>query len=91
MALNTSEIQSPDYSKNARKCGEYEPCLICGRPIKQIARYINLHEGGATIVTDDEREALNAAGRENADMGVAPIGPDCARQHRAVLAPYIRK
>jgi hypothetical protein len=91
MALDISTIQSPDYAKNARKCGEYEPCLICGRPIKQIARYINVHEGGATIVTDEERDALNAAGRANADMGVALIGPDCARQHRALLAEYIRK
>jgi hypothetical protein len=91
VSLSINTIRSADYGKHAARCGEYEPCLICGRPIKQIAKYVRVHEGGATIVTDEEADALNAAGRESADFGVQLIGPECVREHRAALAPYIRK
>lgn len=91
MALEIKTIRSADYSKNAAKCGEYEPCLICGKPIKQIAKYVRVHDGGASIVTDEEAEARNAEGRDCADFGVQLIGPECVRQHREALAPYIRR
>jgi hypothetical protein len=87
MSISIDSIRSADYSKNAGRCGEYEPCFVCGKPIKQIARYVHVHEGGSSIVTAEEAAALNAAGRQNADMGVMLIGPDCAR--RPEIKPYI--
>lgn len=76
-----------DFQKNQEKAGDLLPCVVCGRGIKaKNPRMVHVHDGGASIVTEDEAAKLNP----NADMCFFPIGPCCLRKHPE-LKPYIQR
>ena len=81
--------------RNRKRYGQSSgyPCLVCGKPCKDDGKavWVYLHDGGGTIVTADEYEARNAAGHDDEQLGAYPIGPDCYRKHKAVLAPYVQR
>ncbi len=82
--------RSPDYDSNYARAPHNtgkETCVVCGRNVNPVqARWLHLHEGGLTAVTEEEAEILNPA----ADMGMYPIGRDCLRSQPA-LKPYAHK
>lgn len=69
-------------------CGR---CILCDAPIRTAERckYVRVHDGGMSIVTEAEAEARNLAGKGGADCGAQPIGPECYRKHKIALAPYM--
>ena len=75
----------------SRPMGKHGRCLLCYAPVnnERTVRWFHLHEGGVAIVTEVEADKLNAEGRESWDCGAYPIGPECYRKHKAVLAPYV--
>jgi len=73
----------PDYSKNSAKPSEHYPCVVCGKPASNPRYMVHLHNGGSTIVTEDEAEQLDPAG----DMSLYPLGSDCLKKHPE-LKPY---
>lgn len=89
--------RSTHYERNTERypcrAGE-DPCLVCGKPIKQANQHhmVHLHNGGWTAVTEAEAAELDArdhAKGVTADLGGWPIGPDCLRQHPELL-PYVQ-
>jgi hypothetical protein len=60
--------------------GVAEPCIICGKKIKnpKFGHWLRLIDGGEIITDDDEnaRPSENAAG----EMGWYPCGPDCYKK-----------
>lgn len=92
-SLDIGEIwDSAAHERNSRRAdrGSGPECLVCGRAIKDESKalWVWLHEGGETIVDTEMGEHLNASGHGNEDCGGQPIGPECRRKHRAVLAPF---
>ena len=75
----------------ARPDGEYGRCLLCEAPVndRSKAKWFYLHRGGSAIVTEAEAAALNETDERSADCGYHPIGPECFRKHKALLAPYV--
>lgn len=82
---------SPNYNKNSENCKPNEsPCIICGKGISGPAPYVHAHNGTLSfIVTEEEAERLNAAGKSGADMGCWPIGPDCLKKNPQ-LKPFLQ-
>ena len=91
--LDLEVMRSADYRKNedTYPCRSIhcEPCQICGKAVNTAKRYwmVHLHDGGITIVTEDEAEAKNAAGQGSWDVGGHAVGPECAKN--PVLRPYL--
>ena len=58
--------------------GDGDPCVICGKPVKQDGKshWIRLGGGGSYAVTNAEA-AADPAG----DLGAYPVGPTCWRKH----------
>lgn len=56
---------------------------MCGRAVTKPQWTVHLHNGGESLVTEEEAAKLDAAG----DMGCYPIGADCLRKHPEVK-PY---
>jgi hypothetical protein len=85
MALDIMAVRSARYDQNEERVrGDAHPCLICGLPVQPpFRRWLHLHDGGATIVTDTEAAAL---GREG-DLDYFPVGPECAK--KKAVAPYV--
>ena len=77
-----------ENERRFRRKPAHERCLLCGRPVrKERAQWVHVHEGGSSIVTEEEAFALNVAGQSGGDMYGFPIGPDCWRSHPE-LHPY---
>jgi hypothetical protein len=66
--------QTPDYARNARKCGDDFPCARCGRPIKNKDRATWVRLDIHNNIRGDE-ETVNPAH----DLGGFPIGPECKK------------
>lgn len=84
--------KNPDWHQQADRCGDRTPCIICGRPVTRPRYWLHEHEGGGTIVTQEEAATLDARDRAqgvSSDMGCWPIGSDCLRQHPE-LRPYVQ-
>lgn len=81
--IQVSKYISPRYD-NSALTGDQQPCIICGKAIKneKLATWVHLHNGGASIVTEAEAATLNPA----ADCGLYPIGPTCAKKIPGVEA-----
>jgi len=71
-------------SYNQRRITTSEFCFICGRDVKNPKHFIHVHEGGRTIVTEEEAKTLDPSG----DMGGFCVGPECIRNHPEIK-PYI--
>lgn len=86
-----NEAQIERNHKREVGTSQHGRCILCGANIRRPdnAVYVHEHYGGGTIVTEAEADALNAAGRGSEDLGGQPIGPECAKKHRKVLAPYL--
>jgi len=67
------EVRSEHYKVNAKRCGKKQPCLICGKAIKDEskAKYVQLLTNG-NIVSSTEKF-------ENS-QGQFPVGTDCAKK-----------
>ena len=91
--LDLEVMRSPRYNDNedASRCRHIfcEPCVICGKAVNTAKRYwmAHIHDGGVTIVSEDEAESINALGRGYLDMGGYAVGPECAKD--PVLRPYL--
>lgn len=74
-----------------RPDGKHGRCLLCEAPVnnERAAKWFYLHRGGAALVTEAEAAALNETDERAADCGYHPIGPECYRKHKDVLAPYV--
>lgn len=81
----------PRYSTNFRgeaKGTDVGPCVVCGKPVKAPGKlFVHVIDGGGSVCTPDEDDAH--WGR-NDDLGIQPIGSDCARRHPE-MKPYIRR
>lgn len=93
--LDLFDLENPNEQAkwSRRGCPDGStPCLLCGRPVKNEAKttkWFLVHHGGSHIVTEARYEELNAAGRGGAQLGLQPIGPECYRQHKSLLEPYL--
>lgn len=77
--------RSVNYSKNSEKAnGNEAPCVLCGKPVKNVRYEVHLHRGGSHVVT--EKEALNLDLAE--DMGMYPLGSECYRSCPEIR-PYV--
>ena len=71
----------PKYSENQDRCGDYLPCVVCGKPVKSPdAPAVRVLDGGDRFAT--EVEAAQDAADPAGDMGCFPVGPDCAQKLR---------
>jgi hypothetical protein len=61
------------------------PCCICGKNIRAAKRFVHIHNGGESLVTEVEAATMDEA----ADLGLQPIGEDCIRKHPEVK-PYLQ-
>jgi hypothetical protein len=66
-----------NFSKNADKCGDAMPCVVCGKPCPTSPFSVHVHGGGSDLVTEEEAKNLDDAG----DLGWYPIGRNCLKQH----------
>lgn len=85
--MSVSPFDHPKYNDNEQRCGENdEPCVICGKPIKdkERAKWLRVVDGGDRFATSDE--VVDEAG----DMGSYPIGSGCLRKHRKELATFMK-
>ena len=78
-------FSGPNYRKNSDKCGEFEPCAICGKAVKdRHAHMVNVADGGGIFVSEAEAEQLRVEGDAGLMNGF-PIGPECWRKHKAAF------
>lgn len=90
--LDGLAFSGPRYHENANKAGSdpnFHPCVICGKLTdvrKRGVGWVRVHNGGDSIVTDEEAARLNAEGHEAGDMYYFVVGPDCRRRHREIEA-----
>ncbi len=63
-----------------------QPCIVCGRKVRNPQHMVHVHNGGVTIVTETEAEQMDAS----ADVGLYPIGSDCLRAHPEIK-PYVQE
>lgn len=70
----------------ARAKSDCQPCIICGRQVRDPRYMVHVHDGGDSIVTEVEASMLS----ESADMGLFPIGPDCLKAHPEIK-PYVQE
>ena len=68
-----SEVRTDNYSANEKKCGHFEPCLICGKPIKnpETAKQVQLLTNGNIVSSNEEFDN---------SQGFFSVGPDCAKK-----------
>jgi len=79
-------IRNADYDKwKNRVKGDDAPCIICGRGAGSNAPVVHVHNGGDSVVTDEEVATLDDAG----DLGLQPIGRNCLKKHPEYL-PYVK-
>jgi hypothetical protein len=83
-------FSGPRYSENADRCGQAQPCVICGKAVRgKKAPMVYVADGGRVFVSDAEAAQLQAAG-DSGFMGGYPIGPECWRYHAAAFAALVR-
>lgn len=81
--------RSPNYHRNKSrplrgKQRDALPCAICGLPVVNVRYEVHVHNGGGSLVTDEEAAGMDPAG----DLGFHPVGTDCVRAHPE-LRPYL--
>lgn len=81
----TKEIEhSPQFFNNLDNC-EGDPCVVCGKSVKQPWRYwVHLVNGGDILHPDDEERFWKEATQDDlaGEMGIHAIGPDCAKKYK---------
>lgn len=68
-------FRGPDFRKNAERVGRYEPCVYCGKAIKNKDKAVYVE-----VLVSGEFEV--DAPRSAESQGAYPLGPDCARRFR---------
>jgi hypothetical protein len=76
-------VRIPESTKPYREPCEKDPCVVCGREVKNPRHYLEVVDGGAYAAVPGSAD-VNDAGY----VGGLPIGPDCLRQHPE-LKPYV--
>jgi hypothetical protein len=73
----------PNYEKNEQRCGDLEPCAICGKGVKETAKtlWVLVMGGGGVFAPADQEDP-----EDPGYMGFFPLGPACARKHRRFFA-----
>lgn len=67
-------FSGPNYSRNAEKAGDKEPCVICGKAVTGNPSWY------VRVDTSNRIHAVSAEiGHE--DMGCFPIGRDCLNRN----------
>lgn len=76
--------KSPKHNANMDRAGELEPCIVCGKGIKNLdkAKWINTVFGSEAIMPHEEAQF-----KPGELSGSFPIGLDCLRRHPE-LKPY---
>lgn len=70
-------FSSADYSRNAARAGDRQPCVVCGKPVT------TARPAYVRVDTSNRLHAVSAELGEQ-DFGCFPIGASCLRQHPAV-------
>lgn len=71
----------PNYRANMDRCGAFEPCVLCGKGVKNTdAPRARVTGGGNAFAAADEAASDDLG---PGDMGWFPVGPDCAKKLRA--------
>lgn len=67
------------------RCGNNEPCYICGKGMtrKKAANFLWIVAGGVMAASHDEPEP-----EDGGDMGMFRVGPDCIRRHKELI-PFV--
>lgn len=69
---------------NQRRCGDYSPCVLCGRPVK-IEKYTSRGYTGPDLLVPKKLAHLLDGEFSGGDMGHYPIGSECIKKVRAHL------
>lgn len=81
-------LQTKEYERRVESGFSWEACLLCAKPIKNLktAPVVTLDVAKFALVTPEEE-----ASGQHPESGAAYIGPDCARNNKEALAPYLRR
>lgn len=76
-------FSGPRYHENAQRTGGEEPCVLCGRAIKDTATapYAIVVDGGDRFALANETPNEKDPGF----MGGYPVGPECAKKLKPAL------
>jgi hypothetical protein len=74
----------PKYHENEKRGGSRNPCAYCGKEIKKSAKPVmmGVTDGGARFYNPKDYKKEYAA-NPGGEMGLHPLGPDCARKLKA--------
>ena len=68
--------QTANYYENLDKGENMNPCVRCGKEVKNTKFLVHFIEGGNTMLAvADEDQYIE----DDADMGFFPVGSECAR------------
>lgn len=67
------EVRSPKYDQNIEHYGDHiNTCYICGKPIKEVTKYVHYTTDG-NIISYGGDDIANS-------QGLFPVGNDCAKK-----------
>lgn len=69
------------YSKVDREMEGHTSCIVCNKAITKGA-YATIHvvDGGGKVLHKDDEAAYEQEGDMSGDLGLQPIGADCAKR-----------
>jgi len=76
--------RTDDHAENAYRSRAEYPCAVCGRKVKHPAGMLHLIAGGDTVLHPDAEDLYEPDG---GDLGLYPVGKDCARAWAGWLHP----
>lgn len=75
-----TELQeSEKYDENIDRYGDDNPCVRCGKPIKNEKYMVHLVQGGSILAVADENKYYEINDDESGDMGMHLIGSECKK------------
>ena len=76
MIMTKPRTKFIDY--DARNVDGVEPCVVCGRRVKEPRYFLHVVNGGTHALHPEDEDKYEADGGE---MGMQIIGPNCRRKH----------
>ena len=70
-------------SDNFKDSGSDEVCVRCGKPLREVAGYIHLINGGADILNP----TVEGDPDDGGEMGWHPVGSECAKYYKGFISP----
>lgn len=84
--MTTVPLPWSEHFDTSRQCrGNESPCAFCGRPVKKPRYWVHVVNGGGDLLKIGDTWDEQAS-----DLGLQPIGANCAKQHPE-LSDYIYK